>query len=247
MEALANLGIEVSTLLTQIGTFFILFGLLYLVAYKPIMRMLDERSNKVKESMEHTEYIKEQAAHAEEEAKKQIETASKEGQEVIARAVRTGEEVRQQAQQEARKEAEVLIEALKRLRVKGRKIYLSRQPRTLARLYNMELKVSNPDGHILPGMFARVELVKAIFEGGLAIPLYAVITEGEERYVYVERGGRAQRRNIQLGILVGWEVQVTSGLKPQEHVIIVGHRFLDEGQHVKVIKNVSNSREILNP
>ena len=53
--------------------------------------------------------------------------------------------------------------------------------------------------------------------------------------------------DLQLGILVGWEVQVTSGLKPQEHVIIVGHRFLDEGQHVKVIKNVSNSREILNP
>jgi F-type H+-transporting ATPase subunit b len=73
------------------------------------MRMLDERSNKVKDSMEQTEYIKEQAAHAEEEAKKQIEAASKEGQEVIARAVRTGEEVRQQAQQEARQDAEVLI------------------------------------------------------------------------------------------------------------------------------------------
>ena len=73
------------------------------------MRMLDERSKKVKESMERTEYIKQQAAHAEEEAKKRIEAASKEGQEVIARAVRTGEEVRQQAQQEARQDAEVLI------------------------------------------------------------------------------------------------------------------------------------------
>ena len=110
MEALlANLGIEVSTILTQMATFFILFGLLYLFAYKPIMRMLDERSRKVKESMEQTEYIKEQAEQAEEESKKRIEAASKEGQEVIARAVRTGEEVRQQAQQEAKGEAEVLI------------------------------------------------------------------------------------------------------------------------------------------
>ncbi len=109
MEALANLGIEVSRLLTQIGTFFILFGLLYLFAYKPVMKMLDERSEKIKESMEQTEYIKEQAAQAEEETKRQIEAASKEGQEVIARAVRTGEDVRQQAQQEARQEAESLI------------------------------------------------------------------------------------------------------------------------------------------
>ena len=109
MEGLEGLGINLPTLIAQIVNFVILFGLLYLVAYKPVMRMLDERSGKVKESMEQTEYIKEQAAHAEEEFKRQIEAAGKEGQEVIARAVRTGEEVRQQAQQEARQDAEVLV------------------------------------------------------------------------------------------------------------------------------------------
>jgi len=109
MEGLAGLGISLPTLLAQIVNFAVLFGLLYLVAYKPIMRMLDERSRKVQESMEQTEYIKEQAEHAEEETKKRIEAGSKEGQEVIARAVRTGEEVRQQAQQEAREEGESLI------------------------------------------------------------------------------------------------------------------------------------------
>ncbi|MFC2016232.1 F0F1 ATP synthase subunit B [Chloroflexota bacterium] len=109
MEGLAALGISGPTLLAQIVNFAILFGLLYLVAYKPIMRMLDERSRKTKESMEQAEYIKEQAAHAEEETKKQIEAARKEGQEVIARAVRSGEEVRQQAQQGARQDGEALI------------------------------------------------------------------------------------------------------------------------------------------
>ncbi len=109
MEGLAGLGINLPALLAQIVNFAILFGLLYLVAYKPIMRMLDERSKKVKESMEQTEYIKEQAANAEEGAKKRTEAAGKEGQEVIARATRTGEEIRQQAQQAARGEAEALI------------------------------------------------------------------------------------------------------------------------------------------
>ncbi len=109
MGGLANLGINLPTLLAQIINFIILFGLLYLVAYKPLMRMLDARSRKIKESMEQTEYIKQQAAHAEEEVKKQLEAAGKEGQGVIARAVRTGEEVRQQTQQEARQEAETLI------------------------------------------------------------------------------------------------------------------------------------------
>jgi F-type H+-transporting ATPase subunit b len=109
MGGLESLGINMPTLLAQIINVAILFGLLYLVAYRPIMRMLDERSRKVKESMEQTEYIKQQAEHAEEEAAKRIEAAAKEGQEAIARAVRTGDEVRQEAQQQAKQEAEVLI------------------------------------------------------------------------------------------------------------------------------------------
>ena len=104
-----ELGFNLATLLTQVVTFIILLIILRFVAYKPLMRMLDERSNRVKDSMDQTESIKEQAARAEEETKKQIEAASKEGQEMVAQAVRTGEDIRQKAQQEAKPEAEVLI------------------------------------------------------------------------------------------------------------------------------------------
>ena len=104
-----GLGINLPTLIAQIINFTILLGLLYLVAYKPITRMLDERSRKVKESMEQTELIKQQAERAEEEVKKQIEAAGREGQEIIARAVHSGEDVRQKAQQEARQDVESII------------------------------------------------------------------------------------------------------------------------------------------
>jgi F-type H+-transporting ATPase subunit b len=109
LEGLTKLGISWPTLLAQVVTFILLFGLLYLVAYKPVMRMLDERSKRIKDSMDQTEYIKEQAARAEEESRKRIEAAGKEGQELIARATRTGEEVRHQAQQKAEEEAQSLI------------------------------------------------------------------------------------------------------------------------------------------
>lgn len=104
-----GLGISLPTLIAQLINFGILLGLLYLVAYKPIMRMLDERSRRVRESMEQADFVKEQAANAEVEVKKQLDAAAKEGQEIVARAVRTGEEARQQVQQEARQEAESLI------------------------------------------------------------------------------------------------------------------------------------------
>jgi F-type H+-transporting ATPase subunit b len=109
MGGLESLGINMPTLLAQLINVAVLFGLLYLVAYKPIMRMLDERSRRVKESMEQTEKIKQQAERAEEESAKRIADASKEGEEVLARAMRTGEEVRKEAQAQAQQEAETLI------------------------------------------------------------------------------------------------------------------------------------------
>jgi len=83
--------------------------LLRLVAYKPIIKWLDERSRRIKESMEQTELIKQQAASADEETKKRINAANLEGQEILNRSVKTGEEMKQKAQQEAQEAGEVLI------------------------------------------------------------------------------------------------------------------------------------------
>jgi len=110
MGGIDELGISVPTLIAQIINFGILFLLLYLVAYRPILRMFDERSKKIKDSVDQAEYIKEQVTRTEEEAAQRIETATKEGQEMVARAVKTGEEVRQKAEVGAKAEAEVLIQ-----------------------------------------------------------------------------------------------------------------------------------------
>ena len=96
-------------------------------------------------------------------------------------------------------------------------------------------------------MFARVELVKKKYTDALVVPLYAVINQGDERFVFIENDGKAKRRPVELGILAGWQVQVTSGLNADEKVIVVGHRLLSDGHSVKVIKNVQNAREILIP
>ncbi len=104
-----GLGISLPTLITQVVTFIILLVVLRFVAFKPIMRMLDERSRRVKESMEQAESVKEQSAKAEEELKKQLEAASREGQDRITRAVKAGEELKQKAGEEAKRETEKLI------------------------------------------------------------------------------------------------------------------------------------------
>jgi F-type H+-transporting ATPase subunit b len=107
---LEGLGINLPSLVAQLINFIVLFGLLYLVAYKPIIKMFDERSGKIKESMEETERIKEQAARTDEEVRKQLEAARKDGQAIVAQAAQMGERVKEEARQGAREEAAVLID-----------------------------------------------------------------------------------------------------------------------------------------
>jgi F-type H+-transporting ATPase subunit b len=107
---LGGLGIEWPVLVTQLVSFILLFVILRFVAYKPILKMLDERSRKVKESLEQAEIVKAQSLHAEEEVKKQIQTASQEGQAIISRATQTSDEIRANAQELAKKDAEILVE-----------------------------------------------------------------------------------------------------------------------------------------
>jgi F-type H+-transporting ATPase subunit b len=107
---MGGLGIEWPVLVTQFVSFVLLFIILRFVAYKPILKMLDERSRKVKESLEQAEIVKAQSLHAEEEVKKQIQAASQEGQVIIARATQTSEDIRANAQDLAKKDAEELVE-----------------------------------------------------------------------------------------------------------------------------------------
>jgi len=106
MEAL---GFNWQSLIAQIVNFVILLLVLGLVAYKPVMRMLDERSRKIRESLEQAEMVRQQAAAAEDETKQRIAEATREGQEIVNRALKTGEELRAKAKEEAQAETDTLL------------------------------------------------------------------------------------------------------------------------------------------
>ena len=71
--------------------------------------MLDQRSAKIKESMEQADQIKEQLAKAEEQVKAQLNTARKEGQVILAQATQLGEKLKEEARAEAKKQAEAIV------------------------------------------------------------------------------------------------------------------------------------------
>ena len=58
------LGINLPGLIAQIINFLLLMGILYMVLYKPVLRMLDQRSQRIKDSLEKAEQLQQESAQA---------------------------------------------------------------------------------------------------------------------------------------------------------------------------------------
>lgn len=135
---------------------------------------------------------------------------------------------------------EVTIKALDDLKVRGRNHFISSSPETMARLYRLELELDNSDHLILPGMFARADLVKQSRDQALTIPFYSIISRNNEQYVFVENDGVVEKRHVTTGIMEQWMVEITEGLEPGEHVVVEGHRDVEDGRKVKVVKTITD-------
>lgn len=140
---------------------------------------------------------------------------------------------------------DVEIQALGNEKVMGSVHFLAPAPESQAQAYRLELALDNQDNRILPGMFVRANLVKTVQEQAIAVPLYAVISRNNEQFVYVEEKGIARKRPVKIGFMEGWQVLITNGLKAGEKVIVEGHRSVEDGQAVKVVKSITDVKEFL--
>jgi F-type H+-transporting ATPase subunit b len=110
MGGFASLGINLPLLVVFIINFIVLFILLRLFLYKPVLKMLDERAKRTKEGMELAEATKREYEQAKGEVQKQIEKGRQESQAIIAQAIQTGERLKEESRQEATKQAQVIID-----------------------------------------------------------------------------------------------------------------------------------------
>ncbi|MCW7754320.1 efflux RND transporter periplasmic adaptor subunit [Desulfobotulus sp. H1] len=126
----------------------------------------------------------------------------------------------------------------------GTRHRFSRSAEGMARLYDLEIRIENPDDVILPDMFARVDIVKQSRPMALTLPIYAVISSGGTHSVFVESRGRAEKRDVTLGMQEGWQVEILSGLTAGERVVVVGQRDISHGQALRIIKEIHDTGEL---
>jgi F-type H+-transporting ATPase subunit b len=110
MGGFASLGINLPLLVVFVVNFIILFVLLRLFLFKPVLKMLDERSARTRNAMELAEATKKEFEQAKETVEKQIEKGRQEAQAVIAQAMQVGERLKEESRQEAKKQAQAIVD-----------------------------------------------------------------------------------------------------------------------------------------
>jgi membrane fusion protein (multidrug efflux system) len=93
-------------------------------------------------------------------------------------------------------------------------------------------ELPNPHGLLKPGMFLTVRL-KEKRAPALMISEQALVPEEGRQYVYVVADGRAQKREITIGRRAPGKVEVVTGLKPGETVVVEGTQKVRDGGPVR--------------
>lgn len=94
-----------------------------------------------------------------------------------------------------------------------------------------------------PGMYARGEFELGS-SGGLTVPLTAVVVR--DGFSYVTRVGadsRVAQVKVQTGRIAGDQIEIQSGVKPDDKLVVSGGSFLAEGDLVKVVESPAGSEK----
>lgn len=125
------------------------------------------------------------------------------------------------------------VAALRGRTFTGRVVFVDPVVRLPARTILLKAIVPNPRRELAAGMFAEGRLVAAARENAVVVPEEAVLPTQGVTLVYVVADGRAQRRQVEIGVRTPGFVEIASGLEAGEQVVVGGLERITDGATVR--------------
>ncbi|RRJ62887.1 efflux RND transporter periplasmic adaptor subunit [Paenibacillus oralis] len=118
---------------------------------------------------------------------------------------------------------------------KGKIVYFSDIMDTMNRTYELELQADNAKLELKPGTKVQLRLTDEAEQEVLTIPTTAIIREESNTYVYIFSGGKAEKRQVELGRLNELYQEVIKGLSLGDQVVVSGQHQLKDKQEVEAV------------
>jgi len=106
-----------------------------------------------------------------------------------------------------------------------------------SRTYAVKITVLNPAHLLRAGMVAEARIFSAAMVNALTVPGDAIVHDPQgaaQVYVYSPERQRVYAKRVNVGGLVGDEVEIKSGLTGDEQVVVAGQQNVREGSPVKI-------------
>jgi membrane fusion protein (multidrug efflux system) len=124
-------------------------------------------------------------------------------------------------------------------RFNGRVAVVDTRIDTATRTVRVISEFDNPDEALKPGLFMTVEVELERRDNALLIAEEALDPIGDRNYVFVVRDDRARRVEVRLGQRLPGEVEILSGLRAGEPVVVRGIQRLRNDAPVRVTETLT--------
>jgi len=104
-------------------------------------------------------------------------------------------------------------------------------------MITLRAQIPNPENLLLPGMFARAQIIEGVSANALTVPQRTVTrgAGGESSVLVVTDENKVEARTIEIDRTVGNKVIVTKGLKAGERIMVEGSQKAPPGSVVKPV------------
>ncbi len=106
---MTELGVNVPSLIAYLVNFLVLLGILFLFAYKPLVRLMDQRAERIRERLEAADQARQEAATSREAVEEALNEARQQGQRLLEQTREAAERYRAEEMDRARQEAENFV------------------------------------------------------------------------------------------------------------------------------------------
>jgi membrane fusion protein (multidrug efflux system) len=104
------------------------------------------------------------------------------------------------------------------------------------RSYKGLIQINNPKLRLRPGMFVKGEIVVATSDNTIVVRKDIIVSKQHGNSVFVVEKGIAYERIVEFGLENPQEVQIVSGLKVNEQLVVKGFETLRDHSKVKEMK-----------
>lgn len=109
VEGLAALGFNLPGLVSQLVNFLLILILLRVLLWKPFLRVMEERKQRIEAGLQAAEQAASAAEQSQDESRRILDEARAEGRELVARAQETAARLREELEAQARRDAEQIV------------------------------------------------------------------------------------------------------------------------------------------